>query len=155
MKCHNIEHYIYKTLQSSHWSLYSLHWLCLQQNCCCFKTSYMHIHLHYLVNCCCGLLKGRKNLNSLRKCDCFQALFLSFPTPHFFIQAQFDLTWFDLSPATFSLNKVTKSYLLGETRASLVGRFDEFLHGLKILTLLYSNVTHDYKDLVFDEVYEM
>lgn len=25
----------------------------------------------------------------------------------------------------------------------------------KILTLLYSNVTHDYKDPVFDEVYEM
>lgn len=41
------------------------------------------------------------------------------------------------------------------TRASPDGRFDEFSHCLKIPALLYSNVTHDYKDPVFDEVYEM
>lgn len=69
-------------------------------------------------------LEGRNWLN----CDetwRFSSPFFAPPSlsiPHFLIRAQFDLTWFDLSPATFSLNKVTKSYLLGETRALPDGR---------------------------------
>lgn len=94
-------------------------------------ASFVQIRRHYLVNCLSELINGRKNLNSLRKCRCFQSFSLSFPAPHFFIQAQFDLTWFDLSPATFSSNKVTKSYFLGETGASPARRFDEFPRRLK------------------------
>lgn len=69
------------------------------------------------------VLKGLKAVELWQNVTVFKPFFPpSLSIPHFLIRAQFDLTWFDLSPATFSLNKVTKSYLLRETRPLLDGK---------------------------------